>query len=168
MLSKNTKLNNWTENTGTFSTLGYYSWKNAHQSKQNSIHHWLTRSWKPSLKIKFLSCSMVKCTRHNADNAIRNTQCLIVRLSIRNHLVHHFPWFAVIWWCQTELLYLKISSSTLTLSEHQYSNYFAPIQTTKICMSLTKSNFCFTCYFMALSPARNMALDKGIADISLI
>ena len=101
----------------------YYNWKKSHQSKQNSIHHWLTRSWKPSFKIKFLRCSMVKCTRHNVDNAIRNTQCLIVRLGIGNHLVHHFPWFAVIWWCQTELLYLNISSSTLTLSERQYPNY---------------------------------------------
>ena len=66
--------------------------------------------------------------------------------------------FVIIKMCYVHNQWHDISCATL---------YFAPIQTTSTCKSLTKFDLCFTCYFISVSPAKNLAQNKGIANIYL-
>ncbi len=52
-------------------------------------------------------------TRNDIDNTIRNTQFFIKFFGIFNHLFKHFPWFIVMWGCNTKLFNLKIVRENL-------------------------------------------------------
>lgn len=45
-------------------------------------------------------------TWDNIDNTIWYSESLIKSFSIANHLLHHFPWFAIVWGRQTKLFHL--------------------------------------------------------------
>jgi len=52
-------------------------------------------------------------TGNNINNTIRNAQFLIEFFSIFNHVFKYFPWFIIMWRCNTKLFNLNISKTNL-------------------------------------------------------